>query len=185
MSIVYLVIIAILAFIAYQLYQSNELKKLEFENRELEKEEERITAFMPHLYNKTTSEKGKEELKKFFYENEDWYENEIDNPYAISEDIDSQPPRQRKFAIMKVMTKDENDKEKKEKMEKALERMKKVTKELVEQLGKRETTLTEREFVLWHYYENEYNNFPEIEGISDDLIISSYLVNFPEKNSMD
>jgi hypothetical protein len=66
-------------------------------------------------------------------------------------------------------------------MEKALERMKKVTKELVEQLGKRETTLTEREFILWHYYENEYDDFPQIEGTSDDYIISSCVEMFPEK----
>jgi len=62
MSIIYLllVIIAILAFVAYQLYQSNQLKKWILENRELEKEgkeiEERITAFMPHLYSKATLE---------------------------------------------------------------------------------------------------------------------------------
>ena len=181
MSIIYFVIIAILVFIAYQLYQSNELKKQAFENRELEKEEERIAAFMPHLFNKNTPEEGKKELKKFFYENKYWYEHEIHNPYITGEHIDEQPPRQRKFAMMKEMTKDEKDNKKKEKMEKALERMKKVTKELVEQLGKRETTLTEREFILWHYYENEYDDFPQIEGTSDDYIISSCVEMFPEK----
>lgn len=181
MSIIYLVIIAILVFIAYQLYQSNELKKQEFKKRDSEKEEERIAAFMPHLYKKTTSEEVKKELKSFFYENEYYNEHEANNPYVASFIPNSLFPYKRKFAMIKEMTKDEKDNEKKEKMEKALERIKKVTKELVEQLSKRETTLTEREFVLWHYYEYEYNNFPKIEEISDDYIILSCVEMFQEK----
>ena len=159
----------------------HELKKQAFENRELEKEEERIAAFMPHLYKKTTSEEGKKELKRFFYENEYYNEHEADNSYIASFIPDSLSPYERKLAMMKNMAKDEKDMEKKEKMEKALERMKKVVHEIAQQLGKREARYTERLFVLWRYYEHEYIDFPIVEELMDDLIISSYVEMFPEK----
>jgi hypothetical protein len=181
MSIIYLVIIAILVFIVYQLYQSNELKKREFENRELEKEEERITAFMPHLYEKTTSKEFKEELKRFFYENEKYNEEYANDPNISSFNPYSLPPHRRELDMMENMAIDETDKEKKEKMEKALKRMKKVIHEIAQQLGKRETTYTERLFVQWRYYEKEFDNFPQIDEIADDYIISSCVEMFPEK----
>jgi Tfp pilus assembly protein PilE len=181
MSIIYLVIIAILVFIAYQLYQSNVLKKQALENREFEKEEERITAFMPHLYNKTTSEEGKEELKRFFYENETYNKEYANDPNISSFNPHSLPPHRRELEIMENMAIDEKDAEKKEIMKKALERMNKVIHEIAQQLGKRETTYTERLFVQWRYYNKEYDDFPQIEGTSDDYIISSCVEMFPEK----
>jgi hypothetical protein len=181
MYIIYLVIIVILVFIAYQLYLSNELKKREFKNRVLEKEEERIAAFMPHLYNKTTSEEGKAELKRFFYENEEYDEKYANDPNISSFNPYSLPPHRRELDFMENMAIDEKDKEKKEKMEKALERMKKVIHEIALQLGKRETTYTERLFVQWRYYNKEYDTFPQIGGTSDDYIISSCVEMFPEK----
>jgi len=186
MSIIYLllVIIAILAFIAYQLYQSNQLKKRVLENRELEKEEkqieERITAFMPHLYNKATLE-DKLEMKRFLDETDEYNKQCRKKPFVAVTNPYSYPPCDRPFEFMENMTMDESNIEKKEEMQKALERMKITFNELDQQLFKREITDTEREYVKWCYYGNEYDNFPTRDKSSYYDIISVYVKMFPEK----
>jgi len=59
--------------------------------------------------------------------------------------------------------------------------MKEAFNELYRELYKREITDTEREFVKWRYYENEYDNFPTRDKVTYYDIISVYVKMFPKK----
>jgi hypothetical protein len=170
MTILAYIVIALLAFIAYQLYEINEAKKRDFILREREKDEERIRAIMPHVYTKALNEETRQEVERFFYRTERYFDHDIKNPYASNLEQENCP--EHKYELMKQAEKDEKDETIKVKMQISLKRISKNAESLMKQIPAKDSTLYERCYILWSYYDAEYKTFPNRTGVFDDILIS-------------
>ncbi len=183
MGIFFLILIA-LVYISYQLYRQDKYKKRELLDQAIVKEEEKIREAMPHLFKKSISDDQKKELVEFYYLNKQYGETGWDNPYVSDSNIESMPPREQDRLRMEKIKDEEKDVKKKELMEKSLQRSRKLARKLIDELTtSRETTMFEREFVIWRFYKNELKAFPSNEDFLDDVMVSSYIEAFPKLKS--
>lgn len=162
-----------LACILYQLNKLIKIKDIELQQKEQEKEEKRLRAFMPHIFKDYLSEDAIDELKAFHYEQQKYLKSSIES--------DRKPPCCYYLDEMKEKTNNEQDKNEKKEMEKYLVEMEKDIQKLQEQIrGKKEIEQYEWEFVLWRFYKNEFKSFP-VGGSFRNIVIDSYLDIFPDK----
>jgi hypothetical protein len=168
MNFLFVAILLALLFISYKINRLSALKQEEADARKKKEEDERIEAFMPHLYMKTASEKERSELKDFFYQ------TEHSEP--------SQRPHERLHLLIKSLVDEEKDESKKEQMTMAIKRIDKNVNKLVEEMRNREITKYEFLFVLWRYYSINTRDFPVAKDrLEDEFLNSTYLENFPKK----